>query len=108
MGTVSGRPRTHRKPASDGPAPPSRPGTPPPVSSSTRTPSDCSSTTSVRSSRPGVGGASATTRVQRLVVAPEDPLLELLGDGANAVDLPVLAVEVRPRLSEPKNTRSPP
>src|SRR3954463_14546611 len=85
-------------PASAGPAPPRRPGTPSPaVSSSTRTPSDCNSTSSRRSSsvsRPG----SATARVQLLVVAPEDSLLELLGDGADPVDLPVLGVEVRPRL----------
>src|SRR4051794_11550974 len=85
-------------PASAGPAPPRRPGTPSPaVSSSTRTPSDCSSTSSRRSSsvsRP----PSATAGVQLLVVAPEDPLLELLGDRADPVDLPVLRVEVRPRL----------
>src|SRR3954465_5145289 len=85
-------------PASAGPAPPRRPGTPSPaVSSSTRTPSDCSSTSRRRSSRvrsPGSGAA----RVQLLVVAPEDPVLELLGDRADAVDLPVLRVEVRPRL----------
>src|SRR4051794_203097 len=85
-------------PASAGPAPPRRPGTPAsPVSSSTRTPSDCSSTSSRRSSsvsRPG----SATAGVQLLVIAPEDPLLELLGDRADPVDLPVLGVEVRPRL----------
>src|SRR3954454_12188691 len=85
------------KPASDGPAPPRRPGTPPPVSSSTRTPSDCSSTSSRRSST-SRSARSATARVQLLVVAPEDPLLELLGDRADPVDLPVLGVEVRPRL----------
>src|SRR3954471_24051392 len=85
-------------PASAGPAPPRRPGTPSPaVSSSTRTPSDCSSTSSRRSSRVRSPG-SGTARVQLLVVAPEDPLLELLGDRADAVDLPVLGVEVRPRL----------
>src|SRR3954465_1747423 len=85
-------------PASAGPAPPRRPGTPSPaVSSSTRTPSDCSSTSSRRSSRVRSPG-SGTARVQLLVVAPEDPLLELLGDRADAVDLPVLRVEVRPRL----------
>src|SRR6185312_5471411 len=90
------------KPASAGPAPPRRPGTPSPeVSSSTRTPSDCSSTSSRRSSRvrsPRSATRSATARVQLLVVAPEDPLLELLGDRADPVDLPVLGVEVRPRL----------
>src|SRR5919108_2208416 len=86
------------KPASAGPAPPRRPGTPAPaVSSSTRTPSDCSSTRSRRSSRVRSPG-SATARVQLLVVAPEDPLLELLGDRADPVDLPVLGIEVRPRL----------
>src|SRR3954454_211000 len=85
------------KPASDGPAPPRRPGTPPPVSSSTRTPSDCSSTSSRRSST-SRSARAATPRVQLLVVAPEHPLLELLGDRADAVDLPVLGVEVRPRL----------
>src|SRR4029079_1022991 len=85
-------------PASAGPAPPRRPGTPSPeVSSSTRTPSDCSSTSSRRSSR-GRSPRSATARDQLLVVAPEDPLLELLGDRADPVDLPVLGVEVRPRL----------
>src|SRR4051812_18443333 len=98
IGTVSGRPRTQMNPASAGPAPPRRPGTPaPPVSSSTRTPSDCSSTSSRRSSsvsRP----PSGTAGVQLLVVAPEDPLLELLGDRPDPVDLPVLGVEVRPRL----------
>src|SRR3954449_1800726 len=98
IGTVSGRPRTQMKPASAGPAPPRRPGTPSPaVSSSTRTPSDCSSTSRRRSSSVS-SGASATARVQLLVVAPEDPLLELLRDRANPVDLPVLEVEVRPRL----------
>src|SRR4051812_28857438 len=85
-------------PASAGPAPPRRPGTPaPPVSSCTRTPSDWSSTSrrrSLRLKRPG----SATAGVQLLVVAPEDPLLELLRDRADPVDLPVLGVEVRPRL----------
>src|SRR5215217_7691616 len=86
------------KPASAGPAPPRRPWTPsPPVSSSTRTPSDCSSTSSRRSSRPR-SARSATAGVELLVVAPEDPLLELLGDRADPVDLPVLGVEVRPRL----------
>src|SRR3954447_1158467 len=98
IGTVSGRPRTQMNPASAGPAPPRRPRTPgPPVSSSTRTPSDCSSTSSRRSSsvsRP----PSGTAGVQLLVVVPEDPLLELLGDRPDPVDLPVLGVEVRPRL----------
>src|SRR3954464_10178710 len=98
IGTVKGSPRTQMKPASAGPAPPRRPGTPSPaVSSCTRTPSDCSSTSSCRSS--SVRRArSATARVQVLVVLPEDPLLELLRDRANPVDLPVLGVEVRPRL----------
>src|SRR3954447_6504861 len=86
------------KPASAGPAPPRRPGTPaPPVSSSTRTPSDCSSTSSRRSST-SRSARSATAGVQLLVVAPEDPLLELLGDRPDPVDLPVLGVEVRPGL----------
>src|ERR687886_1750605 len=85
-------------PASAGPAPPRRPGTPSPaVSSSTRTPSDCSSTSRRRSSSVNRDG-SATARVQLLVVAPEHPLLELLRDRADPVDLPVLGVEVRPRL----------
>src|SRR5881398_837725 len=96
MGTVRGRPRTQMKPASDGPAPPRRPGTPAPPSSSTRTPRDCSSTSSRRSSRSRT--RSATARVELLVVAPEHALLELLRDVPDAVDLPVLAVEVRPRL----------
>src|SRR3954453_3700448 len=86
------------KPAPPAPAPPRRPGTPaPPVSSSTRTPSDCSSTSSRRSSsvsRP----PSGTAGVQLLVVAPEDQLLELLRDRPDPVDLPVLGVEGRPRL----------
>src|SRR5579875_172950 len=103
QGTVSGSPRTQRNSASDGPAPPRRPtvgerrlsG----ASSITRTPSDCSSTSSVRSSRSGTLGArSATAGEQLLVVAPEDAVLELLRDPADAVDLPVLAIEVRPRL----------
>src|SRR3954453_3448004 len=86
-------------PASAGPAPPRRPGTPSPaVSSSTRTPSDCSSTSSRRSSSVRTGPRSATAGVQLLVVAPEDPLLELPGDRPDPVDLPVLGVEVRPRL----------
>src|SRR5215207_9570596 len=99
-GTVSGRPRTHRKSASEGPAPPRRPGSERLVSSRTRTPSDCSSTSSRRSSRPrGTPGArSGIGPVGLLVVAPEHPLLELLRDVAHAVELPVLAVEVRPRL----------
>src|SRR5690349_22858656 len=85
-------------PASAGPAPPRRPWTPSPaVSSCTRTPSDCSSTSRRRSSRVS-SARSATARVQLLVVLPEDPFLELLGDRADAVDLPVLGVEVRPRL----------
>src|SRR3954453_14030121 len=86
------------KPAPPAPAPPRRPGTPaPPVSRSARTPSDCSSTSSRRPSsvsRP----PSGTAGVQLLVVAPEDPLLELLGDRPDPVDLPVLGVEVRPGL----------
>src|SRR3954469_16562500 len=98
IGTVSGRPRTQMKPASAGPAPPRRPGTPaPPLSSWTRTPSDCSSTTRRRSST-SRSARSATAGEELLVVAPEHPLLELLGDRADAVDLPVLGVEVRPRL----------
>src|SRR3954452_20103141 len=98
IGTVSGRPRTQMKPASAGPAPPRRPGTPSPaVSSSTRTPSDCSSTSRRRSTSVS-SGASATAPVQLLGVAPEDPLLELLRDRADPVDLPVLGVEVRARL----------
>src|SRR5919197_4237051 len=98
IGTVSGSPRTQMKPASAGPAPPRRPGTPSPaVSSSTRTPSDCSSTSSRRSSRVS-RPRSATAGVQLLVVAPEDSLLELLRDRPDPVDLPVLGVEVRPRL----------
>src|SRR5436309_12580790 len=88
------------KPASDGPAPPRRPGRPAPPSSSTRTPRDCSSTSSRRSSRSRT--RSATARVELLVVAPEHALLELLGDVPDAVDLPVLAVEVRPRLVGPE------
>src|SRR3954462_11356570 len=98
MGTVSGSPRTQMKPASAGPAPPRRPGTPsPPVSSSTRTPSDCSSTSRRRSST-SRSARSATAGVQLLVVSPEDPLLELLRDRSDPVDLPVLRVEVGPRL----------
>src|SRR6185437_14027059 len=97
MGTVSGRPRTHTKPASEGPAPPRRPGTlVVPDSSSTRTPSDCSSTRSRRSSMSSV--RSATTGEELLVVLPEHALLELLRDAPDAVDLPVLGVEVRPGL----------
>src|SRR6185312_9375906 len=84
------------KPASDGPAPPRRPGTAAPPSSTTRTPSDWSSTSSRRSSM--LSARSATTRVELLVVAPEHALLELLRDATDAVDLPVLGVEVRPRL----------
>ena len=50
-GTVSGSPRTHRNSASDGPAPPRRAGQRVRSdSSTTRTPSDCSSTSSWRSS----------------------------------------------------------
>src|SRR3954454_2414629 len=98
IGTVSGSPRTQMNPASLGPAPPRRPCIrSPPVSSSTRTPSDCSSTSRRRSST-SRSARSATAGVQLLVVAPEDPLLELLGDRADPVDLPVLGVEVRPRL----------
>src|SRR3954451_10134738 len=98
MGTVSGSPRTQMNPASAGPAPPRRPGTPaPPVSSSSRTRSACSSPSSWRSSRVSTA-RSATAGVQLRVVAPEDPLLELLRDRADPVDLPVLGVEVRPRL----------
>src|SRR6516225_49455 len=41
---------------------------------------------------------SATAGEQLLVVLPEDPVLQLLRDRADAVDLPVLAVEVRPWL----------
>src|SRR5215217_3395049 len=85
--------------ASDGPAPPRRPGTPAP--SSTRTPNDCSSTRSRRSSSPRTrpcGAGSSTAGVELLVVAPEHVVLELLRDAPHAVDLPVLGVEVRPRL----------
>ncbi len=42
--------------------------------------------------------ASATVVVEVFEVAPEDVVLELLGDVAHAVELPVLRVEVRPRL----------
>src|SRR5262249_40805702 len=99
----SGRPRTHRKSASDGPAPPRRLGIASLVSSSTRTPSDCSSTSSCRSSRSGMRSAwSATSGKQLLVVLPEHAFLELLRDAADAVDLPVLAGEVGPRLVGPE------
>src|SRR5262245_39346124 len=91
-GTVSGNPRTHRNSASDGPAPPRRPGSGPAVSSITRTPSDCSSTSSCRSSR------LSMVPVDLFVVLPEHAVLELLRDAADAVELPVLGVEVRPRL----------
>src|SRR5262249_35707792 len=84
------------KPASEGPAPPRRPARPRPVSSSTRTPRDCSSTTSRRSSSSRT--PLPTAGEELLVVLPEDPLLELLRDAADPVQLPVLAVEVRPRL----------
>src|SRR5262249_13342420 len=87
--------------ASERPAPPRRDGIPSAASSSICTPSDCSSTSSVRSSivrRAGVRRSSATAGVQLLVVAPEDTVLELLGDPADAVDLPGVAVEARPRL----------
>src|SRR5262249_21763321 len=77
-------------------APPRRPARPRPVSSSTRTPRDCSSTTSRRSSSSRT--PLPTAGEELLVVLPEDPLLELLRDAADPVQLPVLAVEVRPRL----------
>src|SRR5262245_28149491 len=83
--------------ASEGPAPPSRPGSGPAVSSTTRTPSDCNSTSSRRSSRRSSMGA-----IGLLIVLPEDPFLELLRDVPNPVELPVLAVEVRPRLVRPE------
>src|SRR6185295_5992249 len=89
---VSGSPRTHRNSASDGPAPPRRPGRAPASSSTTRTPRDCSSTSSRLSSR------SIMRAEHLLVVAPEHPVLQLLGDVADAVQLPVFTVEVRPRL----------
>src|ERR1700709_1150924 len=86
--------------ASDGPAPPRRPILPAPPT--TRTPKDCSSTSRRRSSSDSGGrsvtAGSATVVVQVLEVAPEDVVLELLRDPADAVDLPVLRVEVRPRL----------
>src|SRR6185312_9775636 len=96
--------------ASDGPAPPRRPAhlAPAPATSSARssctlTPSDWSSTSRLRSSRSGnLSAPSATAGEQRFVVAPEHPVLEFLGDPANPVDLPVLAVEVRPRLVGPE------
>src|SRR5262245_43565434 len=87
------------KRASEGPAPPRRPRSASPRSSSTRTPSDCSSTSSRRSSRSRRGRTrSATAGEGLLVVAPEDPVLQLLGDAPDPVDLPVLAVEVGPGL----------
>src|SRR5919197_6257300 len=98
-GTVSGRPRTHRNSASDGPAPPRRPSSASGDSSTTRTPSDCNSTSSVRSSRSRRSGMRSE---RLLVVAPEHAVLELLRDVANPVELPVLAVEVRPRLVGPE------
>src|SRR5689334_13536014 len=89
--------------ASEGPAPPRRPDAPPRPTDSvgrsswTLTPSDWSSTSRLRSSRSGsLSAPSATAREQSFVVAPEHPVLELLGDPADPVDLPVLAVEVRP------------
>src|SRR3954452_3637245 len=94
-GTVSGSPRTHRNSASDGPAPPRRPSSASGSESTTRTPSDCSSTSSVRSSRSRRSGMRAEGL---LVVLPEHAVLELLRDVADPVELPVLAVEVRPRL----------
>src|SRR6185437_6607316 len=72
-----------------------RPGNTSVVSSTTRTPSDCSSTSSRRSSRVSGSGMRAE---DLFVVAPEHPVFELLRDVADAVELPVLAVEVRPRL----------
>src|SRR4249919_2347727 len=89
MGTVSGNPRTQMKPASDGPAPPRRPSRCGEPSSQTRTPSDCSSTRSLRSSMLRV--PLATICVELVVVAPEHALLELLRDVADPVQLPVLA-----------------
>src|SRR6476660_5163235 len=85
------------KPASDGPAPPRRPSRWGEPSSSTRTPSDCSSTSRRRSSIPIVP-LLPTAPVELVVVAPEHALLELLRDVADPVEFPVLAVEVRPRL----------
>src|SRR3954451_19831502 len=85
--------------ASDGPAPPRRPSVPSPPT--TRTPKDCSSTSRRRSSSDSwapVAGPSATIFVEVLEVAPEHVVLQLLGDVAHAVELPVLRVEVRPRL----------
>src|SRR4051812_41277091 len=94
-GTVSGRPRTHRNSASDGPAPPRRPSSASGDSSTTRTPSDCSSTRSWRSSRLRTSGMRPEGL---LVVLPEHAVLELLRDVADPVELPVFRVEVRPRL----------
>src|SRR3954447_3351188 len=94
-GTVSGSPRTHRNSASDGPAPPRRPSSASGSESTTRTPSDCSSTSSVRSSRSRRSGMRSEGL---LVVLPEHAVLELLRDVADPVELPVLAVEVRPGL----------
>src|SRR4249919_4361469 len=92
MGTVSGKPRTQMKPASDGPAPPRRPVRCGEPSSSTRTPSDCSSTRRRRSSM--LETALVTACVELVIVAPEHALLELLRDVADPVQLPVLAVEI--------------
>src|SRR3954469_19132047 len=94
-GTVSGSPRTHRNSASDGPAPPRRPSSASGSESRTRTPSDCSSTSSVRSSRSRRSGMRPEGL---LVVLPEHAVLELLRDVADPVELPVFRVEVRPRL----------
>src|SRR4051794_7652547 len=85
--------------ASEGPAPPRRPSVPSPPT--TRTPKDWSSTSRRRSSSDSgrsMTPRSATAVVHVLEVAPEDVVLELLGDPAHAVELPVLGVEVRPRL----------
>src|SRR3954471_24110932 len=90
-------PRRARAPA--GRAPPRRPSEPSPPT--TRTPKDCSSTSSRRSSSDSVAplaGSSGTVVVEVLEVAPEHVVLQLLGDVAHPVELPVLRVEVRPWL----------
>ena len=96
-GTVSGRPRTHRKQRVRRAGAAAAAG----HRASARLVLDAHAERLQLDQQPAVverRAWSAMPANSLLVVLPEHPLLELLGDAADAVDLPVLGVEVRPRL----------
>src|SRR3990172_8169829 len=92
-GKVTGEPSMYTMPASAGPAPAVRASN----TSSTRTPRLWISARRLTNSGPRPRSASTLVAIQLLQVGDEHPLLQLLAHG-RALDLPVLAHEVAPRL----------